>query len=454
MYNKEHIVIIGLGETGFACASFFARQKFPVVVLDSRESPPKLLDLKTHYPNVPVFTGGFLVSELSKATTIILSPGIPKDHPDLVKGILPHAEIIGDIELFAREAKAPVVAITGSNGKSTVTSLVGEMARVAGLRVAVGGNLGTPIISFLETNPELYVIELSSFQLETTYSLKPLVSTILNICPDHMDRYPTLEDYENAKMRIFKNCQSIVFNRDEKRWGGLPPFTSDGSLCPSGIPKLSFGLESPDEFGYGLIYQNNEYWLSKGSELLLPQKQLKLLGHHNIANALAALALGERVGLPKEAMLTTLRTFRGLSHRCEWVRNRQQVVWINDSKGTNVGATLAALKGLQSEIPGKWVLIAGGEGKNADFSPLKAIIPKMCRAVILIGKATLELEAVLGKDIMCKRANSMEEAVLAASHLAEAGDGVLLSPACASFDMFRNFEARGDAFKIAVQGLL
>lgn len=443
-------VIVGLGETGFATVEYFAKKNIPCVVLDSRDNPPHLADLKKYFPQIPVYTGGFLPSILKTAKTLILSPGIPKDHPELLKNLPENVEIIGDIELFARnlseltpplQKAAPVVAITGSNGKSTVTSLVGEMAKSAGLHVGVGGNLGVPALSLLDPQCEMYVLELSSFQLETTYSLKPTVSTLLNLCPDHLDRYDNLEDYFVAKARIFQHAEKLVVNREDDYVL---------SRTPKEIPHISFGLdEPPSDSSYGIL----EDHLARGKTKLMPVSELKLMGRHNIANALAALALGESVGLPLPAMLSALKNFKGLAHRCEWVREYKGVIWINDSKGTNVGATLAALQGLGQEIPGKWVMIAGGLGKNADFSPLKPLIAQYCSAVILIGEAGEELQTLLKDAVPCVRAYSMAEAVQKASTIAKAQDGVLLSPACASFDMFRNFEDRGNVFKEVVLSL-
>lgn len=436
-------VIIGLGETGFTCVEYCVQHHIPIAVIDTRLTPPKLDQVKQQYPTVPLYLGGMPQDILSKATTLILSPGIPKDHPDIQSALSPQAEIIGDIELFARNRKAPVIAITGSNGKSTVTTLVGEMAKKAGIRVSVGGNLGTPALALLKENPDLYVLELSSFQLETTYSLKPLVATILNLCPDHMDRYPNFEAYQTAKQRIYQHCAEAIYNREDL-------LTREG--IATGVKIHSFGLNiPPDENAYGLLQVNDTLWLSKGKKPFMPRLNVKLFGKHNVSNALAACALSEVYGITQEEMCEVLETFPGLPHRCEWVKTDQNIQWINDSKGTNVGATVAALQGLACDIPGKWVLIAGGVPKNADFTPLRAAVEKYCRGVVLIGEAAEELNALLDKSLPCVRANSMEEAVHKASQLAQSGDGVLLSPACASFDMFKNFEHRGEVFKSIVK---
>lgn len=448
MKNTAKTVIVGLGITGLACAEYLYQKNIPFSIVDTREIPPKLDELKQSCPNAHVFTGGFPPLLLSQAETIILSPGMSKEDPALKPFLSEEAEIIGDIELFAQQVTVPIVAITGSNGKSTVTSLVGEMAKHAGMRVGVGGNLGTPALYLLKENHDLYVLELSSFQLETTKSLRPKVSTLLNICPDHMDRYKTLEDYYAAKERIFNHTQNIVVNRDD-------PFVLEriNRKVPKSVPRISFGLNLPPLHSQDFGVSFEKGLLLQGQTPLLSLSELKLFGMHNIANALAALSLGTLIQLPQESMLSTLKTFPGLPHRCEWVRTRNDVQWINDSKGTNVGATIAALNGLKNTIPGKWILIAGGIGKKADFTPLKPAILDTCRAVILMGEAKNELRTLLEKNIPCIEVNSMEDAVLQASKQAKASDGVILSPGCASFDMFKNFEHRGDVFKAAVKDL-
>lgn len=456
--SKSYTIVIGLGATGFSCVEYLVAQNVPLCVVDTRLEPPLLSQLKTHYPEVPVFTGGWPHECLARASCIILSPGISKTHPQIQKAVRSDTEIIGDIELFARlltkEAKederatTPVIAITGSNGKSTVTALVGHMAHMAGIPVAVGGNLGTPVLALqsqfqreYHTSPQLYVLELSSFQLETTYTLKPFVSTILNICPDHLDRYETMEMYQEAKRRIFQHCERVVVNRDDH-------YSSIG--VPKDIPTASFGLTSDPTFG--ILSHENQVWLAKNNMPLIPVSSLKILGSHNVANALAALALGEQTGFPMEAMLKGLETFKGLAHRAEWVKKEHEILWVNDSKGTNVHATIATLRGLSNCIVGKWVLILGGTGKNADFRPLQSLVLQHCRALIFIGKeekTLYDLTKLLSSLLSCYYAESIEEAVYLAAKIAEPCDGVLLSPACASFDMFKNFEERGDAFKYA-----
>jgi UDP-N-acetylmuramoylalanine--D-glutamate ligase len=442
-------VIIGLGESGYATLTYLVSRNIPVTVIDSRENPPNLSKLKACYPTIPVYTGGFPKEILSKAKTIILSPGISRHHPELSALIPKETDIIGEIEIFARAVKKPVIAITGSNGKSTVTTLVGEMAKAAGIKVGVGGNLGTPALALLAGDYDLYVLELSSFQLETTVSLTPTIATILNISPDHLDRYASFNDYCAAKFRIYQHSERLLFNRDDP-----VTFVPPNQLIASRVKSLqSFGLDPPTTGNFGIIEQDNKKWLAKGPERLLEIEKISLFGRHNVANVLAALALGDAIDLPRATMLSVLQSFKGLAHRCEWVREWRGISWINDSKGTNVGATEAALAGLGNEVPGKWILIAGGVGKNADFTPLRKGVQQYCRAVILIGEAANLLETVLEGAAPCIKVNSMQAAVSRAANLAKPGDGVLLSPACASLDMFQNFEARGDAFKALVLAL-
>ncbi|MCD6038731.1 MAG: murD [Gammaproteobacteria bacterium] len=444
--TKEGLnVIVGLGVTGLSCAQYLARQAIPFALIDTRSFPPHLAEFKRLFPDVPLSLGCLDNVVLNKASRIIISPGISlQEHPirrQFARGV----PIIGDIELFAQTVQAPVIAITGTNAKSTVTTLVGEMAAAAGVKVQVGGNLGTPVLDLLSaTDTELFVLELSSFQLETTFSLKPAVATILNITPDHMDRYNTLEDYCKAKQHIYSNCHVAVFNKDD-------PLTDCGEQFHH--HKFSFTLNEPKAQEFGLLKKNKETYLAFENQLLLSVRELPILGRHYQANALAALAIGHGYGWSFEPMLQTLRYFKGLPHRCQLVREHHGVRWYNDSKGTNVGATLAAIEGLGSAIEGKLILIAGGVGKNADFSPLVVPMEKYVRSVVLIGEAALVLSAVVGDRVEVNFAKSMEEAVAVANKIAIQGDSVLLSPACASLDMFNNFEHRGQVFTQVVQEL-
>ena len=432
-------VIVGLGKTGLSCARYLAARGEAFAVIDSRDAPPGLEELRRDFPQVPVFLGGFDVAVLARAQRLIVSPGVALAEPAIAKAMREGAEAVGDVELFAREAHAPVVAVTGANGKSTVTTLVGEMIRDAGFAVQVGGNLGTPALDLLAVEvPDFYVLELSSFQLETTRSLNAAAAVVLNISPDHMDRYRDVGDYAAAKKRIYRGDGVMVINGDDP---------AVAAMVEAGRKLVRFGLTAPGSGDFGVREHDGAKYLAKGTELLMAAADLHITGAHNIANALAALALGDAMGLSMTAMLDTLRRFTGLPHRTQWVADLNGVSWYNDSKGTNVGATLAALQGM----PGKVVLIAGGLGKGQDFTPLKAAVAAKARAVVLLGQDAAAIERAVAGAAPVVRVKDMEEAVEQAAHLARDGDAVLLSPACASFDMFRGYDHRGEVFAAAVR---
>jgi UDP-N-acetylmuramoylalanine--D-glutamate ligase len=428
-------VIIGLGKTGFSCVKHLMKLNQQIAVIDSRTNPPYLNELRNTYPDVKIALESFEQDILCEATEIIMSPGVSLKKP--VRGI----PIIGDIELFAKATTAPVIAITGSNGKSTVTTLVGRMIEDAGLKVKVGGNLGQPALELIdEHEPDFYVLELSSFQLETTYSLKPIAATILNVTPDHLDRYENFHEYLKAKQRVYTSAKNIILNRDDP--------TSFPNL-PENINQISFGLNEAPAHAFG--FKDN--FLMHGNNKLLESNELKIRGQHQVANALAALALGSAVNLPINSMLETLKNFQGLEHRCQWIRKLKNVDWYNDSKGTNVGATQAAVTGLGRAITGKIILIAGGIGKGADFSPLRSIVKNYVRELILIGRDAPLIAQALQDCCHITFAPSLQKAVEEANINAQSNDIVLLSPACASFDMFTNFEERGHVFQSLVLNL-
>ncbi|WP_137818124.1 UDP-N-acetylmuramoyl-L-alanine--D-glutamate ligase [Pseudomonas sp. 2FG] len=438
-------IVVGLGKSGMSLVRFLARQGVRFAVADTRENPPELATLRAQFPQVEVRCGELDVDFLCRADELYVSPGLALATPALQQAAVRGVKLLGDIELFARHAKAPIIAITGSNAKSTVTTLVGEMAAAAGKKVAVGGNLGTPALELLQDDVELYVLELSSFQLETTEQLNAEVATVLNISEDHMDRYSGLPAYHQAKHRIFRGARQVVVNRQD----GL-----SRPLIGEQVPCWTFGLNKPDFKGFGLIEEGGEKHLAFQFETLMPVRELKVRGAHNQANALAALALGHALGLPFAPMLQALRAFSGLAHRCQWLRERAGVSYYDDSKATNVGAALAAIEGLGADIVGKLVLVAGGDGKGADFSALRAPVGKHCRAVLLLGRDAQLLAAALdGEGVPLIHVKTLEEAVRKAAELTQAGDAVLLSPACASLDMFKNFEERGRLFAQAVEAL-
>jgi len=453
-------IILGLGKTGLSLLRFFAKDQHPQrpplpIVCDTRENPPGLEVLRREFPEVEVRLGAFDSEFLCDCEgTIFVSPGISLKEPALLEAARRGVRISSDIDLFSTFANAPIIGITGSNGKSTVTTLVGEMAKKAGKRVAVGGNLGTPALDLLSKDIELYVLELSSFQLETCDELNAQVACLLNISEDHMDRYKRLEEYRDAKLRIFHGAYHHVLHEDL-----LGDFVMETGQTEECIPGAlwSFGFNTgSDNLHFGVLRSNGVDYLSHDFDLLIPVSELKIRGTHNQLNAMAALAIGYAADLPMPAMLDALREFKGLPHRCQFVREHQGVTWYNDSKATNVGAARAAIEGLGQDISGKLILIAGGDGKGADFSPLLEPVINHCRAVILLGRDADKLAATLsGKSgsVPLHLVDSLEQAVGLAAQLAEKADAVLLSPACASLDMFNNFEHRGDVFAKAVEAL-
>jgi len=442
--SDQFRIVVGLGKSGMSLVRFLANRGIAFAVADTRENPPELATLRRDYPQVEVRCGELDVEFLCRADELYVSPGLALATPALQQAAARGVKLSGDIELFARNAKAPIIAISGSNAKSTVTTLVGEMAVAAGKRVAVGGNLGTPALDLLDDAIELYVMELSSFQLETTDQLNAEVATVLNVSEAHMDRYSGLPAYHLAKHRIFRGARQVVVNRQDALSRPLPM---------ENVPCWTFGLNVPDFKGFGLREENGEKYLAFEFQTLMPVRELKIRGAHNQSNALAALALGHAAGLPFDAMLASLRTFAGLAHRCQWLRERDGVSWYDDSKATNVGAALAAIEGLGADIDGKLVLVAGGDGKGADFSALRAPVAAHCRAVVLLGRDAERLAQALGDSVPLIRGGSLDEAVQQGAALAQPGDAVLLSPACASLDMFKNFEERGRLFAQAVEGL-
>jgi UDP-N-acetylmuramoylalanine--D-glutamate ligase len=441
--NVKRALVVGLGATGLSCVRYLRAQDYEVSVVDSRAAPPGLAELRRTFPEVSCHTGGFDERLFQTAALLVVSPGVALREPAVARTIARGVETVGDIELFARAAKAPVLAVTGANGKSTVTSLAGAMCREAGLATAVGGNIGVPALELLAQAPtDVYVLELSSFQLETTASLRPLAATVLNITPDHMDRYRDLDEYAAAKARVFRGEGVMVLNADDPRVM---------AMAMPGRTAVRFGLGAPaSEHDYGLVMHGGEEWLAKGERRLLPAGEVPLAGRHNLANVLAAMALAEVAKVPFDAMKRAILRFKGLAHRTELVAERDGVRWINDSKGTNVGATLAAINGMT----GPAVLIAGGDGKGADFSALKSACAARARAVVLIGRDAPLIEAALANVVPVAHAADMTEAVRRARDLAQPGDVVLLSPACASFDMYRNYEHRGDVFRAAVKEIV
>ena len=445
-------VIAGLGRTGYSCAAYLRARGWRVAVTDTRAAPPELERLRALDPDIPTRLGGLDPGLLDQAVCVVVSPGLSLSDPFFNEARRRGLDIVGDIELFALAADAPVVGVTGTNGKSTVTTLVGRMAERARLRVRVGGNLGDPALDLLTASQrdpertELYVLELSSFQLESTRSLDLKAATVLNVTPDHLDRYASLADYAAAKARIFARCDTAIVNLDDPLVVAMP--------LP-GQATLSFSLRATSAADFAIASgaanraASLDSWITRRNEPLLPLRELRLQGLHNSANALAALALGEAVGLPTDAMLAELKSFSGLPHRSQWIAEVGGVTYVDDSKGTNVGATIAAVSGMAGPL----VAILGGEGKQQDFTPLAAAFRGKVRHAVLIGRDREAIGRVLNGISTLERCDTLEEAVLAAARAARPGDTVLLSPACASLDMFRDYAHRGRVFTQAVRGL-
>lgn len=437
-------IVVGLGLTGVSCARFLSKKQLPFSVVDSRQQPPGLDDFRTEFPQVAVSLGAISDESLAGAGELVVSPGVGLDEPAISRAIANGVRVCGDIDLFRRDVTAPIIAITGSNGKSTVTTMVGEMAARCGKRVAVGGNIGIPALDLIQDpEPDLYVLELSSFQLERTEQLAAEVAVVLNLSADHMDRYASMVDYHRAKHRIFRGCRKAVVNRAD-------PLSRP--LVAEQVQIWTFGMDRPDFHGFGVIEEDGVEHLAFEFETLMPVSALKVAGRHNVENALAALALGKAFGLPIAPMLDALREFSGLPHRCQFVDEIDAVRFYDDSKGTNVGATVAAIQGLADTVE-KIVLIAGGESKGAEFAPLAPVVQRHCRAVVLIGESAPALQALLAPVVDTHCADSMASAVALAASVAEVGDAVLLSPACASFDMFDNYIHRGQVFAESVTQL-
>lgn len=440
--SSRQRLVLGLGATGQSVVRFFARQDIPCIAADARAELAGDATLRQLLPEHRLRFGELSPALVDSADEVIASPGVPLDHPLLQRAKALDIPIRGDIDLFMEQAKAPVIGITGSNGKSTVTALLGHLIAQAGYRVAVGGNLGQPALDLLDDAVDYYVLELSSFQLERSASLGLQVATVLNISPDHLDRHGTLANYQQAKHRIFRRAAAAVSRADD-------PLTTP--LLAAGGRALRWRLAAPDLGEFGVAEHEGELWFYHGFKPLAPRSALALTGSHHTGNALAALALGCAADIDPELLARGLSSFTGLPHRCAPVAEVAGVRYINDSKATNVGATLAALAGLAADR--SLILIAGGQGKGQDFSMLAAAIADHCKALILLGESAAEIHAAVGNAVDTGRVGTIDQAVSEASQLADSGDTVLLSPACASLDMFTSFAARGDAFNQAVTRL-
>ncbi len=450
----KSVLVLGLGETGMSLVRWLVGHGAKVRAADSLNAPPALAALQANFPQVDARCGVFRSELLDGIEMVAISPGIPVAEPLVQKALAKRIPVVGDIELFAQslpqENPPKVIAITGANGKTTVTSMVGAMCRAAGLDTEVAGNISPAVLDVLiqrkGKHPDVWVLELSSFQLETTYTLSADAATVLNISEDHMDRYADIADYIAAKARVFRSSGSgsvQVLNRDDAE-----------SLAMGLRERLvqTFGVESPalGKNDMGIVREDDGIWLVEGSRRLMNTVELQVDGMHNVANALAAISLCRAVGIPMSPLLNALRNFKGLPHRVEKVAEIKGVTYYDDSKGTNVGATVAALKGLGRPT----VIILGGDGKGQDFTPLQSEVTEHVRVAVLIGRDAGKIaEALQECGVPLLRAADMRDAVRICAAEAHPGDAVLMSPACASFDMFRNYVHRAEVFVAAVREL-
>lgn len=423
-YLNKNICVVGLGKTGLSCVEYLLAQQANVRVMDTRSS----VGVEQIPSYIPVHTGGLNQQWLLESDMIVISPGLALKTPEIQTALQAGVEVVGDIELFCRVADKPIIAITGSNGKSTVTTLVTEMAKAAGLKVGMGGNIGIPALSLLEQDNEIYVLELSSFQLETTYSLKAVAATVLNISEDHMNRYIDLEDYRQAKLKIYQACQTAVINQED-------PLTCSEQTLKH---QVSFGERDAD---YWLKTESGKQYLMAYNQVILACEEMKLTGRHNYMNALAAIALAQSAGINLQGICSALKTFSGLEHRFQLAHFSNGVRWINDSKATNVGSTVAALTGLHVE--GKLHLLLGGDGKGANFSELATLVNQPHIYCYCFGQ---DKEALAKLSPQSQLFDTMKQAIETFRPHLVAGDMVLLSPACASLDQFASFEKRGEEF--------
>ena len=431
-------VVAGLGISGVAAVNFLHKQGYRVAVTDSRENPPGHDQIPAE---IQTSFGQLDLELLLSAEEVVISPGLDPKIEQIQAAIRKGIPVVSEIQILRRATDKPIVAITGSNAKSTVTTLMGIMAQAAGKKVAVGGNLGRPALDLTNDDPELYILELSSFQLEATSNLNADVAVVLNMSEDHLDRHGDMFGYHAAKHRIFQGVKKVVYNRDD---------SLTRPLVPDVTPMQSFGLNAPDMNQFGILKDTDgTIWLARGRERLLKSSDMYIQGTHNVANALACLALGEAIGLPLETMLETLKTFKGLEHRCEFVKEVHGVRYYNDSKGTNIGATLAAIDGLGAAIEakgGKVAIILGGQGKGQDFTALRESLTKYAKVAVLIGEDAPIIEKAITGTTTLLHATTFKEAVELCQQNTQANDVVLLSPACASFDMFTGYPQRGHQF--------
>ena len=430
---KKRIAVVGLGLSGLATVRFLLSLGIKPVLMDSRSKPAGIEHIATDKVD-GIYLGELDANRLAKMDMIILSPGLSPTHPAIRFAVAQGAELLGDVELFARYNTKPVVAITGSNGKSTVTKLVEAMLLCSGVKALAAGNIGLPVLDAIsQQDTEVFVLELSSFQLDTTRSLHSVASTILNVSADHLDRYQTMAAYAASKQRVYQHTQLAVFNLD------------DAATTPEGSASLGIKLADP---AYGIAEHQGKRWLVLDAAPLLPVSDMTLFGAHNEFNALVAGTLALAAGASREGLIKALTTFEALPHRCTLVAEKHGVRWVNDSKATNIGATLAAIAGLRPGVTGRLILIAGGDAKGADVTELKPVLDSEVHQLITLGQDGPAIAALKPDSVQVK---TLQDAVKAAAKIVKPGDMVLLSPACASLDMFKSYTDRGDQFAAAVK---
>lgn len=440
--QDKNILVLGAGLTGMSCVRFLVKQQITCTVNDSRENATDANEFQQKYDNCSLVQGHWDFDAIAKAQVIIASPGIDLEREQIAQHISQNCQVIGDVELFCQLNDKPIIAVTGSNGKSTVVSLLAHVANELGIKAALGGNVGIPVLDQLDSDVACFIFELSSFQLETVQSLKAKAATVLNVSDDHLDRHITIENYAALKQKIYQNADVCVVNLEDNL-----------TQIPEGINAnkvLSFSKNAARS-DFGLLFENNHCYLAHQQQKLIALNELPLAGTHNALNYLSVIALGSVMAWPIDKMVKACAGFKGLAHRCQRIPTTDNIEWVNDSKATNVGATLAAIEGIAENLSNsKLILIAGGDGKGADFSPLKNAFNQYVSQLITLGKDGEKLAALTSNSIDVA---SIEEAVLQASRCANSGDVVLLSPACASIDMFKNFVERGNKFSHAVLDL-
>ncbi|MFQ3231691.1 UDP-N-acetylmuramoyl-L-alanine--D-glutamate ligase [Reinekea sp.] len=429
----KHYCVVGLGLTGMSCVRYLAARGKSFSVIDSRINPPGLSEMQLEFPQIEVITGGFNEDFLARATTLVMSPGVALATPEIKRAVENGAQVTSDIELFLNEFSGKVIAITGSNAKSTVTRWLGVAIANGEQKALIGGNIGNAVLNFVDDDFDVAVLELSSFQLELLPKLNADVSCILNVSEDHLDRYASMAQYQQAKQRVYFGTKHAIYNRAD---------VMTAPLVPDSVKVSSFALNEPDLGQYGVREENNQRYIVQGFSNIIDVTEIALPGEHNISNAMAVIAIADAIGNDRNATLLALREFTGLAHRCEKIANVDGVSYFNDSKATNVGSTLAAISGLGLATK-NIILLLGGQGKNQDFSPLIEACERVCKMVYCFGEDAPSLNALI---VRSERVESMDQAMKLAKNIAQPGDIVLLSPACASFDQFDNFEHRGNAF--------